>query len=150
MSIIIPQALITITSLFSTQSITQLEPLRIGALIVADNQRESTATILPTGSIFSTNDIYILERGQPAELLFEGYGARVQLNISDFTVDEKLINSYISEYFIIKKLIYNKVIFTDYHGTALLKVGAQIATTGDNKDYKDTIYDTSISLTIDF
>ncbi|WP_405128076.1 DUF4402 domain-containing protein [Pseudoalteromonas sp. PB2-1] len=132
------------------QTITELEPLSFGLLAITDNSSVSSVTVLPSNTSASSNSIYVVKQGRAAELLFEGYGARIQVTISDNVNNQPLSNLHNNQRFYLNRLIYNPTLVTDSYGSAVLKVGGQISTSGDGSTYNDGYYDATVSLTVDF
>lgn len=134
----------------SCAQVTLLEQLSFGKIVISDNQSISSITLLPSNTNTLTNKIYLLEKGHAAELLLEGYPARIQVNVSDFVSDQPLNNIFGGASLILNQLIYNATITTDTTGTALLRVGGQLSTSGDGNTYKDGIFDTTIEVTLNY
>lgn len=130
--------------------ITQLEPLNFGKLVVQKNNRVSSITILPSNTSSSTNDIYIFEKGHSAEFALEGFPARAQLTVSDFVSNQIVDNVFGGATFVLNRLIYQNTITTDSFGSALLNVGGQLSTSGDNSTYYDGYYDATVEITVNF
>jgi|TARA_B100001059_G_C17831069_1_gene584727 hypothetical protein len=129
--------------------VTVLEPLNFGTIVVVKNTPSSSITLLPSGTSSTTN-IHLMHSGNPAELLFEGYGARVQLNISDTGVYPSLSRVNGGNAFILNNVIYASSVTTNAYGMGVLKVGGQLSTSGNGQPYIDDNYSTTIELTISY
>lgn len=137
--------------LFSSNTFSQvtvIEPLNFGTIVVVKNTASSSITLFPNGASTS-NNIHFIERGHPAELLLEGFGARVQVNISDTGSQPSLRRVNSGNVFTLTNLIYpNSTITTNSYGMATLKIGGQLNASGNGQSYLDDQYSTTVEITI--
>lgn len=146
------RSILLLSAFFSTTlfaQVTVLEPLNFGTIVVVKNIPGSSITLLPNGTSSATN-IHLMQSGHPAELLIEGYGARVQLNISDMGVYSPLERVNGRNKFTLNNIIYAPSIITNAYGMGILKVGGQLSTSGNGQPYLDDSYSTTIELTISY
>ncbi|MBE0360304.1 MULTISPECIES: DUF4402 domain-containing protein [Pseudoalteromonas] len=134
-------------SVNALSQVTVLEPLSFGTIVVVENTPSSSVTLLPSGTSSGTN-IHIMRNGYPAELLFEGFGARVQINITDSGVHQPLTRINGGTAFTLDNIIYANSIVTNAYGMATLKIGGQLSASGDGQLYLDDNYSTTVEITI--
>lgn len=130
--------------------VTMLEQLNFGKLVISSNQTASSLTLLPSNTNSFTNHITLLEKGHVGQLLLEGFPARIQINVSDLVSEQSLNNTFGGPPLVLNRLIYNSPVLTNSLGTALLRVGGQISTTGDGRSYNDGNYNTTVEVEISF
>lgn len=143
----------TIALLLSPQlcaQITILEQLSFGKLVISNNHIVSSLTLQTSNTSNFTNNITLFEKGHVGQLLLEGFPARVQINVSDFVSDQPMSNIFGGPPLVLNRLIYNSPVFTNSLGTALLRVGGRISTTGDGRSYNDGNYNTTVEVEISF
>ena len=132
----------------SLAQVTVLEPLNFGTIVIPDNTSIRSITLLPNGGSTS-NSIYLMQSGHPAELLLEGLGAGVQISFSDAGVFTALSRVNGGNAFTLSNISYsNTVVTTNAYGMATVKIGGQLNTSGNAQPYLDDRYSTTIEITI--
>lgn len=125
-----------------------IEPLNFGTIVIVENTSDTSLTVFPNGSVTSRN-IHIMQGGHPAELLFEGYGPGVQINISDVGGQPSLRRVNGGNEFTISNLIFSRTtVTTNAYGMATVKIGAQLKTSGNGLNYLDDSYSSTVEITI--
>ncbi|MBG9997762.1 MULTISPECIES: DUF4402 domain-containing protein [Pseudoalteromonas] len=140
------------SALFCTSAysqITMIEPLDFGTIVVVKNEPGSSITVQKNGSSSGVN-VHIIKRGAPAELLFENFGARVQIYITDSGNYQKLSRINGGTQFTLDSLIYTNSITTNAYGMAVLAIGGKLVLSGDGESYLDDRYSTTIDITISY
>ncbi len=125
-----------------------IEPLNFGTIVVIKNMPDTAVTIFPNGSTTSKN-IHIMQRGQPAELLFEGYAPRIQITVSDFATPTQFRRVNGGNEFILSNLTFlPSTVVTNAYGMATVKIGGQLNTSGNGLPYLDGSYSATVEVTI--
>lgn len=145
--------ILLLSACYSANALSQItvnESLNFGTIVIAKNTPGSSITLFPNGSS-TGNNIYRMKNGHPAELLFEGYGAGVQINITDIGYQPSLKRVNGGNEFILTRLIYsNSVITTNSRGTAILRIGGELSVSGNGQPYLDDSYSTLVELVISY
>ncbi|MBQ4831899.1 DUF4402 domain-containing protein [Pseudoalteromonas sp. MMG010] len=134
-----------------SSQITVLQQLNFGTIVVAKNERVSSLELLPNGRSNITNDIHIVEAGEPAEILLDGLLPHQALSISHTASNTSLTRvSASTPFFILNELVYNTDIVTNGHGTAVFNVGGKINTLGNGSHYTDETFSAQFQLIIEY
>lgn len=127
-----------------------IEPLSFGAIVVVKNTPDTAVTLFPNGSTTSKN-IHIMQVGQPAELLFEGFAPRIQITVNDFASPIQLRRVNGGNEFTLSNLTFlPATVTTNAYGMATVKIGGQLATSGNGLPYLDDSYSAIVEVTIDY
>ncbi|GAB0110333.1 hypothetical protein [Pseudoalteromonas distincta] len=137
-----------IFSNYTLADISVIDALNFGTIVIVKNTPDTSMTLFPNGAT-TTRNIHVMQVGQPAELLFEGYGPGVQINVSDTGTQQPMRRVNGGNEFTINNLIFSRTtITTNAYGMATLKIGAQLKTSGNGLNYLDDSYSTTAEITI--
>jgi len=127
-----------------------MEPLSFGTIVVVKNTLDTAVTLSPNGSSISKN-IHIMQRGQPAELLFEGFAPRIQITVNDFSSPTQFRRVNGGNEFTLSNLTFSPaIVTTNSYGMAIVKIGGQLTTSGNGLPYLDGNYSAIVEVTIDY
>ena len=134
-------------------TITETAPLDFGTIAIKSNASTYTVRVRYTGQIINDPEIIIVSPGTPAEYFLSSFPASTLLTIS-VTSLAGVTTSPISpipgnEQFNISNFDYLPSISTDVNGEATIYVGATLTTSGSGI-YDDTLYVTTLNLTITY
>lgn len=139
------------SSFLASADVQILSPLSFGKIVVAGNVQKSSLTVSKNYTSSSTNSIYVITPGQPAEVLVENIGANVALNVSvtvlsDFSHDLAVPTGALS----LASLDYLPVVTTNAYGQAVMRIGGVLETSGDGSSYVDGNYSATVEIMINF
>jgi len=135
------------------QSITEVTPLSFGRIALTGNTQSYVMFIDRLGNITKDSAIAILEAGVPAEYVLEGYPPNTILNVS-VTTPSIITNlggvcCLNTSQMTISNFDYPFTITTDAIGSALLNVGARMATETGGV-YVDGVYYINLVVTVSY
>jgi len=130
------------------------QSLDFGTLVIPSNSNISSVIIKADGEINTIGDIYVLEKGQPAELLLTDLPANVQVTmhlVNSVTVQHNAQGSSSAE-FEVRLNGFPKYAITDGFGDAKVFIGGTLITKPSSKSYSDGDYSstTNLEISIDY
>ncbi|WP_283710289.1 DUF4402 domain-containing protein [Pseudoalteromonas prydzensis] len=128
--------------------------LDFGTLVIPSNSNISSVIIKADAEINTTGRIYVLEKGQPAELLLTDLPANVQVTmhlVNSVTVQHNAQGSSSAE-FEVRLNGFPKYAITDGFGDAKVFIGGTLITKPSSKSYSDGDYSstTNLEISIDY
>ena len=132
------------------------ESLDFGILVIPSNTNQSSVIIKADGDINTIGDIYILEKGHPAELLLTDFPAHTELTITlvrPVQVQHNTQGSSSAEFEVRLNGLSNMSVITDDFGEAKVFIGGTLITKPSKiKSYSDGDYSstTNLEISIDY
>ena len=126
-------------------AITEEQPLSFGSFAIAKNDAVSTLMVPHVGGIpIATYKLFPLTRAQPGRYRLTAYPAftPLMINITNFQ-----LSLGASPLLYVEDFTFDPV-NTDAAGTALLKIGATLKTTGLGGSYGDGAYSGTLNITV--
>ncbi|MEH6393620.1 DUF4402 domain-containing protein [Pseudoalteromonas sp.] len=128
--------------------------LDFGTLVIPSNSNISSVIIKADAEINTTGRIYVLEKGQPAELLLTDFPALTQLTmhlVNSVTVQHNAQGSSSAD-FEVRLNGFPKSVRTDDLGEAKVFIGGTLITKPSSKSYSDGDYSstTNLEISIDY
>lgn len=128
--------------------------LDFGTLVIPSNSNISYVFVKDDGGVNKSGDIYILEKGRPAELLLTDYPAHTELTmqlVNSVTVQHNAQGSSSAE-FEVRLNGFPKYVTTDGFGDAKVFIGGTLITNPGSKSYSDGDYSstTNLEISIDY
>lgn len=148
----LPCLLLLFTPPTFAETITELSPLDFGTIAIKDNSAAYTHRVRYTGQIINDPEIIIITPGSPAEYLITGLPVSTLLAInvtSPSGVTTSPATGPSNEQFTISNFDYLPSVTSNAIGEYTLFVGATLTTSGANT-YQDTLYVTTMTITITY
>ncbi|WP_304182190.1 DUF4402 domain-containing protein [Pseudoalteromonas prydzensis] len=128
--------------------------LDFGTLVIPSNSNISSVIIKADAEINTIGRIYVLEKGQPAELLLTDFPAHTQLTmqlVNSVTVQHNVQGSSSAD-FEVRLNGFPKSTITDDLGEAKVFIGGTLITKPSSKSYSDGDYSstTNLEISIDY
>jgi hypothetical protein len=135
-----------------SQSLSEIQTLDLGTVVVANNNSISTISIDKEGNYRTTGGIYVIKPGEPGIFEVSGFLGNQGLNIT-ITAGQGATSTveFSPEQFTVQSYETVDFIKTNALGVATFMVGAVFATSGNSStNFRDTQYNASYTLTINF
>ncbi|MDN3379309.1 MULTISPECIES: DUF4402 domain-containing protein [unclassified Pseudoalteromonas] len=131
------------------------QSLDFGTLVIPSNTNTSSVIIKADGDINTLGNIYVLEKGRPAELLLTDFPANTSLTmnlVNTATVQHNTQGSSSAEFEVRLNGLSNKSVTTDDFGEAKVFIGGTLITKPSSKSYSDGDYSstTNLEISIDY
>ncbi|BDF95072.1 MULTISPECIES: DUF4402 domain-containing protein [Pseudoalteromonas] len=131
------------------------QSLDFGTLVIPSNTNTSSVIIKADGDINTLGNIYVLEKGRPAELLLLDYPAHTELKITlvrPVQVQHNTQGSSSAEFEVRLNGLSNMSVITDDFGEAKVFIGGTLITKPSSKNYSDGDYSstTNLEISIDY
>jgi len=135
-----------------SDSIVEQSVLDFGTIALKDNAGTYQLRVRYTGQIINDPEIVIVVPGTPAEYFLSGYPVSTLLSISVTSPSGLVTSPFVgpsNEQFTISNFDYLPSVTSDVNGEFTLYVGATITTSGSGT-YQDTLYVTTMNITISY
>jgi hypothetical protein len=115
------------------------QTLDFGTIVISQNNTVSSVSVSANGGTSVVGDIYVLEAGQPAELLITDLPSNQLIYLSkvDSSELQNSDSSKSSTDFSVSLVGFPRTEQTDELGELLLYIGGRLSTTGNSQDYAD-------------
>lgn len=128
------------------------QPLSFGEIVVASNSSIQRIVIDDLGNVSFTSGIRPITRPQVGVVRLSNYPANAQVFVN-IVVSQPNTNSIAAspEQFTLATVIAPPSIITERDGTALLRFGGEMQTSGSgSRNFADTIYSAQVFITLNF
>jgi len=133
-------------------TITEISPLDFGTIAIKDNSAAYTLRVRYTGQIINDPEIIIITSGNPAEYLVSALPASTAITINVTSPSGVTTSPAVSpsnQQFSISNFDYLPSASSDTNGEYTFYLGATITTSGSGI-YEDTLYVTTMNITVSF
>jgi len=133
-------------------TITEVDDLSFGAIVVLDNTITSEITVDLQGRVTFTNHIRLIDLGHPAHFVLSNYTPYTQLFTSASVVTaETTSNNASSQQFTLINVTTSPTVTTSVAGIAEVFIGGTLQTSGSGTNqYYDQKYTAMILLTVNY
>lgn len=136
----------------AAEIVTQVDRLSFGNIVVLDNATPSEITVDTEGKVVYTNDIRIIDLGQPAYFVLSGFPTYTQLFTAVSVLNAETVSSiHNSQQFTLTNVTTAPSVTTNATGVAEIIIGGTLQTSGSGTNaYYDDTYTATLQLTISY